>query len=63
MHRSRVRYVAHIQDKAGFYIAMAYVQSEDRGDRVCRNLAIKTILCELMLHNVAAGQLDEVALL
>lgn len=42
---------------------MAYVQSEDRADGVCIYLAINTILCELMLHNVAAGQLNEVALL
>lgn len=44
-------------------MAMDYVQSEDRTDSVCIYLAMKTNLCELMLHNVAAGQLDEVALL
>lgn len=44
-------------------IAMAYVQSEDRADSWCIYQAMKTNLCELMLHNVAAGQLDEVALL
>lgn len=42
---------------------MAYVQNEDRTDSGCKYLAMKTNLCELMLHNVAAGQLDEVALL
>lgn len=42
---------------------MAYVQSEDHTDSGCIYLAMKTILCVLMLHNVAAGQLDEVALL
>lgn len=42
---------------------MAYVQSEDRGYSGSEYLAMKTNLCELMLHNVAAGQLDEVALL
>ena len=42
---------------------MAYVQNEDRTDSGCIYLAMKTNLCELMLHNVAAGQLDEVALI
>ena len=42
---------------------MAYVQNEDRADSWCIYLAMKTILYVLMLHNVAAGQLDEVALL
>ena len=42
---------------------MANVKSEDRGDSVCIYQALKTILYVLMLHNVAAGQLDEVALL
>ena len=42
---------------------MAYVQNEDRTDSGCIYLAMKMILYELMLHNVAAGQLDEVALI
>lgn len=42
---------------------MAYVQNVDRTDSVCIYLAMKTNLYVLMLHNVAAGQLDEVALL
>ena len=43
-----------------FKARIAVIAGVDSG---CIYLAIKTILCELMLHNVAAGQLDEVALL